>query len=174
VVPTYPLFNGTGVLAWWRRQMFLRAKVRKKDGKQQRYFSVVENRRVGPNQTAQRTVLYLGEINDSITFSGHAGAEYPPRLCAEATKHVLPGCKSLGRPVAVCAAVVIQAIDGTRSFTSQESQPCRLLPTPYRFIPAHCNGDVSLSFIPQRLNGIQVGGTNGGNHATNQCVLGAG
>jgi hypothetical protein len=36
--------------------MFLRAKDRKKDGKQHRYFSVVENRRVGPHQTAQRTV----------------------------------------------------------------------------------------------------------------------
>ena len=46
------------------RTMFLRAKVRKKDGKQHRYFSVVENRRVGKNKTAQRTVLYLGEIND--------------------------------------------------------------------------------------------------------------
>jgi transposase len=45
--------------------MFLRAKVRKKDGKQHRYFSVVENRRVGRKKTAQRTVLYLGEINDS-------------------------------------------------------------------------------------------------------------
>lgn len=45
--------------------MFLRAKIRKKDGKQHRYFSVVENRRVGQNRTAQRTVLYLGEINDS-------------------------------------------------------------------------------------------------------------
>ena len=45
--------------------MFLRAKVRKKDGKQHRYFSVVENRRVGQNHTVQRTVLYLGEINDS-------------------------------------------------------------------------------------------------------------
>lgn len=45
--------------------MFLRAKVRNKEGKQHRYFSVVENRRVGRNKTAQRTVLYLGEINDS-------------------------------------------------------------------------------------------------------------
>jgi hypothetical protein len=44
--------------------MFLRAKVRKKDGKQHRYFSVVENRRVGHNKTVQRTVLHLGEIND--------------------------------------------------------------------------------------------------------------
>ena len=46
------------------RSMFLRAKVRKKDGKRHRYFSVVENRRVGKKRTAQRTVLYLGEIND--------------------------------------------------------------------------------------------------------------
>jgi len=47
------------------RTMFLRAKIRKKDGKQHRYFSVVENRRVRQNHTVQRTVLYLGEINDS-------------------------------------------------------------------------------------------------------------
>ena len=46
--------------------MFLRAKVRKKDGKAHRYFSVVENRRVGPKRMAQRTVLYLGEINDGL------------------------------------------------------------------------------------------------------------
>ena len=50
------------MVAW---TMFLRAKVRKKDGKQHRYFSIVESRRVGQNQTVQRTVLYLGEINDS-------------------------------------------------------------------------------------------------------------
>ena len=42
------------------RTMFLRAKVRSKDGKQHRYFSVVENRRVWQNKTEQRTVLYLG------------------------------------------------------------------------------------------------------------------
>src|SRR5207253_11151278 len=29
-----------------------------------RYFSIVENRRMGSDQTVQRTVLYLGEIND--------------------------------------------------------------------------------------------------------------
>jgi transposase len=44
--------------------MFLRAKIRKKDGKPHRYYSVVENRRVGDKgRTVQRTVLYLGEIN---------------------------------------------------------------------------------------------------------------
>jgi transposase len=46
--------------------MFLRAKIRKKDGKIHRYFSVVENRRVGAKRrTVQRTVLHLGEINGS-------------------------------------------------------------------------------------------------------------
>ena len=44
--------------------MFLRSTNRKKDGKDHRYFSIVENRRVSGGKTAQRTVLYLGEIND--------------------------------------------------------------------------------------------------------------
>jgi len=45
--------------------MFLRAHKRFKNGKQHRYFSVVENRRVAGGKVVQRTVLYLGEINDS-------------------------------------------------------------------------------------------------------------
>ena len=45
--------------------MFLRSIQRKKDGKSHRYFSVVENRRLQSGRVAQRTVLYLGEINDS-------------------------------------------------------------------------------------------------------------
>jgi hypothetical protein len=44
--------------------MFLRSTNRRKDGKDHRYFSVVENRRLPGGKTAQRTVLYLGEIND--------------------------------------------------------------------------------------------------------------
>jgi len=44
--------------------MFLRSTNRKKDGKDHRYFSIVENRRLSGGRTAQRTVLYLGEIND--------------------------------------------------------------------------------------------------------------
>src|SRR5213596_4114752 len=44
--------------------MFLRSTTRKKDSKIHRYFSVVENRRQPDSRTAQRTVLYLGEIND--------------------------------------------------------------------------------------------------------------
>ena len=42
--------------------MFLRAKKRIKDGKEHRYWSVVENRRVSGGKTIQRQVLYLGEI----------------------------------------------------------------------------------------------------------------
>jgi hypothetical protein len=45
--------------------MFLRHKVRRKDGKEHRYWSIVENRRVSGGRTVQRHVLYLGEINDS-------------------------------------------------------------------------------------------------------------
>jgi transposase len=44
--------------------VFLRSTNRKKDGKDHRYYSIVENRRVPGGQTVQRTVLYLGEIND--------------------------------------------------------------------------------------------------------------
>jgi transposase len=44
--------------------MFLRSTSRKKDGKDHRYFSIVENRRLPGDRTVQRTVLYLGEIND--------------------------------------------------------------------------------------------------------------
>ena len=45
--------------------MFLRSKVLRKDGKQHRYRSIVENTRVAGGRVVQRHVLYLGEINDS-------------------------------------------------------------------------------------------------------------
>ena len=45
--------------------MFLRCTNRKKDGKDHRYWSVVESRRVAGGRIVQRHVLYLGEINDS-------------------------------------------------------------------------------------------------------------
>jgi transposase len=44
--------------------MFLRHKLRRKDGKLHRSWSIVENRRVSGGRTVQRHVLYLGEIND--------------------------------------------------------------------------------------------------------------
>jgi transposase len=45
--------------------MFLRSNKRIKDGKEHRYYTVVESRRLGSGKIAQRQVLYLGEINDS-------------------------------------------------------------------------------------------------------------
>jgi hypothetical protein len=46
--------------------MFLRSNVRKKDGKEHRYFSVVENIRApGRRSPYQRTLLYLGELNSA-------------------------------------------------------------------------------------------------------------
>lgn len=44
--------------------MFLRSTSRKKDGKEHRYFSIVESHRLNSGKMAQRTVLYLGEVND--------------------------------------------------------------------------------------------------------------
>jgi hypothetical protein len=45
--------------------MFLRCTKRKKDGKEHRYWNVVESRRVSGGWVVQRQVLYLGEINSS-------------------------------------------------------------------------------------------------------------
>src|SRR6202521_3492481 len=55
--------------------MFLRATTRKKDGKEHRYFSVVENRRVSGGRVLQRHVLYLGEINGSQELAGRRSIE---------------------------------------------------------------------------------------------------
>ncbi len=45
--------------------MFLRSTRRFKDGKEHRYWSIVENKRCSGGKVVQRPVLYLGEINDS-------------------------------------------------------------------------------------------------------------
>ncbi len=45
--------------------MFLRSQLRKKDGKEHTYWSVVENKRLHDGRVVQRQVLYLGEVNDS-------------------------------------------------------------------------------------------------------------
>jgi transposase len=44
--------------------MFLRCSTRKKNGKEHRYWSLVENKRCAGDRVVQRHVLYLGEIND--------------------------------------------------------------------------------------------------------------
>jgi hypothetical protein len=45
--------------------MYLRFARRRKDGKEHRYWSIVESRRCAGGRVVQRAVLYLGEINDS-------------------------------------------------------------------------------------------------------------
>jgi len=44
--------------------MFLRFTTRTKNGKEHRYYSLVENRRTASGRVVQRHALYLGEIND--------------------------------------------------------------------------------------------------------------
>jgi transposase len=67
--------------------MFLRSSSRKKDGKEHRYFSIVENKRVAGGRVVQRHVLYLGEINSSQELAWRKsievfedGAERPSTL----------------------------------------------------------------------------------------------
>ena len=45
--------------------MFLRFNRRLKDGKEHRYWNIVESKRCAGGRVVQRQVLYLGEINDS-------------------------------------------------------------------------------------------------------------
>ena len=67
--------------------MFLRQKIRKKDGKRHRYFSVVENQRVAGGRVVQKHVLHLGEINDSQELAWRRSIEVfdeaadRPKLC---------------------------------------------------------------------------------------------
>jgi hypothetical protein len=58
-----------------RWNMFLRCHTRRKDGKEHRYYSVVENRRLQSGKITQRQVLYLGEINDSQRAAWHKSLE---------------------------------------------------------------------------------------------------
>ena len=46
--------------------MFLRCKVRKKNGKEHRSLSIVENRRVAGGRVVQWHVLYLGRLNAEL------------------------------------------------------------------------------------------------------------
>ena len=45
--------------------MYLRCNRRLKDGKEHRYWNIVESKRCAGGKVVQRNVLYLGEINDS-------------------------------------------------------------------------------------------------------------
>jgi len=55
--------------------MFLRYTKRKKNGKEHRYWSIVENKRCAGGKIVQRHVLYLGEINDQQQASWRKSIE---------------------------------------------------------------------------------------------------
>jgi hypothetical protein len=62
-VKTYPLFG-----FWFVRNFaghVLAIRTATEDGKEHRYWSIVESRRCAGGRVVQRPVLYLGEINDS-------------------------------------------------------------------------------------------------------------
>ena len=88
--------------------MFLRCKTRRKDGKEHRSWSLVENRRVRANRIVQRQVLYLGEINDSQqaawrrTIEVFAEGQARPRQMALFPEdRALPECCEAGEVVRV-------------------------------------------------------------------------
>src|SRR5207244_2214725 len=58
----YTNVKNSDILHW---SMFLRSHKRNNDGKEHRYYSVEESRRLQSGRVVQRRVLYLGEINDS-------------------------------------------------------------------------------------------------------------
>ena len=62
--------------------MFLRCHERRKNGKEHRYWSVVENKRVSGGRVVQRQILYLGEINDSQQETWQKTIEIFEKGCA--------------------------------------------------------------------------------------------
>ena len=85
--------------------MFLRHKIRQKDGKEHRYFSVVENKRVAGGRVVQRHVLYLGEINDRQELAWRQSIEVFEKAqsrrgrCRCSPRIVVKGCWRMGSVV---------------------------------------------------------------------------
>src|SRR5690348_11818794 len=100
--------------------MFLRAKTRKKDGKQHRYWSVVENKRVAGGRVVQKHVLYLGDINDSQELAWRKSIDVLDQQSNQPNLELVSGGPMRGRTVgrlhcpaeAVGAAVVSAAAMG--------------------------------------------------------------
>jgi len=68
---------GWGRVCYGLGIVYLRCYTCKKNGKRHRYWSVVESRRLAGGKTAQRQVLYLGEINDSHGTIGDTSINSP-------------------------------------------------------------------------------------------------
>lgn len=79
------------------RVSVLRSQLRKKDGKEHAYWSVVENQRLHDGRVVQRQVLYLGEANDSQraawrkTLDAHTpGCDAPTQIALFPHDHPSP------------------------------------------------------------------------------------
>ena len=78
--------------------MFLRPTIRRKDGKEHRYWSIVENKRVSGGRVLQRHVMYLGEINSSQELAWRKSIEIledgaaQPRTLALSPEDHCEGC----------------------------------------------------------------------------------
>ena len=77
--------------------MFLRPNRRIKDGKEHRYWSIVESKRCTGGKVVQRPVLYLGEINDSqreawcrVVEAFDEGAQQPTQLALFPSDRTVP------------------------------------------------------------------------------------
>jgi transposase len=76
--------------------MYLKCHARLKNGKEHRYWSVVEKRRCAGDQLVDRTVLYLGEINDSQKAAWtHCLAAFDPITQAPQTVALFPDDRPL-------------------------------------------------------------------------------
>jgi hypothetical protein len=78
--------------------IFLRATICKKDGKEHRYFSLVENKRLSGGRVRQWHALYLGEINSSQELAWRKSIEIledgaaQPRTLALSPEDHCEGC----------------------------------------------------------------------------------
>jgi hypothetical protein len=64
MVPTFPRYRLGRNLSGCALTIFRRSKTQCKDGKQYRYLSVVESRRMPSERAVQKQVLFLGEVNE--------------------------------------------------------------------------------------------------------------
>ena len=78
--------------------MYLRCNRRLKDGKEHRYWNIVESKRCAGGKVVQRNVLYLGEINDSQRESWcqvievfDEGTNQPTQLALFPAERTVPG-----------------------------------------------------------------------------------
>ena len=104
--------------------MFLRRKIRRKDGKEHRTWSVVENRRVHDGRVVQRQVLHLGEINDSQKAAWSKAIEVFDEDAGQSRQIALfPEDRSA--PILDCCVVSIR-LDGMRLRRPRQYGACWL------------------------------------------------